>query len=262
MKQLDQFNAKIQFLFSDIDDTISSHGKIHDSTYSSLWQLKNAGVKIIAVTGRPAGWCDMIARFWPVDAVVGENGAFYFKYDEKNKKMHRHYFFDEATRKLNYQKLKNIEIEVLKEVPGTAISADQFSRQFDLAIDFCEDVPALDSQAQQKILDICFKHGAEAKLSSIHVNTWFGKYDKLSMCKTLAQKEYKTELSQMQSQMAFSGDSPNDEPMFEYFDYSFAVANFLEFQNKVKSLPKFICTKEAGEGFNQLANKILENLKA
>src|SRR4051812_18334202 len=62
----------------DIDDTLSTEGQLTADAYEALWRLKAAGHAVVPITGRPAGWCDHIARFWPVDAVVGENGAFTF----------------------------------------------------------------------------------------------------------------------------------------------------------------------------------------
>ncbi|MDR0448042.1 MAG: HAD hydrolase family protein, partial [Treponema sp.] len=67
--------AGIRYVLMDIDDTLTTGGKLSAPAYTALWRLHEAGLKVIPITGRPAGWCDLIAREWPVDAVVGENGA-------------------------------------------------------------------------------------------------------------------------------------------------------------------------------------------
>jgi len=64
----------------DIDDTLTTDGKLTAGAYTALERLHRARIRVVPVTGRPAGWCDHIARMWPIDAVVGENGAFYFLY--------------------------------------------------------------------------------------------------------------------------------------------------------------------------------------
>lgn len=245
----------IQFLFADIDDTITQHGKLPANSYAMLWKLHAAGISVIPVTGRPAGWCDMIARFWPVTAVIGENGAFYFSY--KNKKMFRHWAFNPSVRAQNKLKLAAIEADVLKNVPGSAVSADQFCREFDLAIDFCEDVPALAPTQIQKIVSIFENHGAQAKVSSIHVNGWFGDYDKLSMCQIFCKNELGFDLAQKQNSVAFCGDSPNDEPMFAFFENSIGVANVKAFSHSLKNPPQFVCSKEGADGFVELGEKLL-----
>lgn len=255
MKSLTAFASKIQFLLTDIDDTLTDEGQLHADAYAALWRLHQRGVHVIPVTGRPAGWCEMIARVWPVSGVVGENGGFYFRYHDK--KMHRHFFFDESTQKNNREKLKLIEADVLREVPGSALASDQFCRLMDLAIDFCEDVPALPAEDVQKIVAIFNRHGAVAKVSSIHVNGWFGKYDKLTMALRFLQNEFQVGAEESKKICAFSGDSPNDEPMFAYFPHSFAVANIQNFLDQIKSPPTYVATARGGAGFVQIADTIL-----
>jgi len=68
---------------------LTTEGRLSADAYAALERLSQHGLRVIAVTGRPAGWCDMIARFWPVDAVIGENGAFYFRYDHPARTMTR-----------------------------------------------------------------------------------------------------------------------------------------------------------------------------
>ena len=83
--------ARVRAVLTDIDDTLTSDGRLPAVAYAALEKLRDAGLLVVPVTGRPAGWCDLIARQWPVDAVVGENGAFYFRYDDKARKMIRRY---------------------------------------------------------------------------------------------------------------------------------------------------------------------------
>lgn len=255
MKSLASFHSKVQFLLTDIDDTLTDEGLLHAEAYEALWQLHQKGIKVIPVTGRPAGWCEMIARVWPVSGVVGENGGFYFRYH--NKKMHRHFFFDESVQKSNRQKLLKIESEVLKNVPGSALASDQFCRLMDLAIDFCEDVPALPKTEVQKIVSIFNQHGAIAKVSSIHVNGWFGEYDKLTMALKFLDQEFGVTAEEAKKICAFSGDSPNDEPMFAYFPHSFAVANIQNFLDQIKNPPSYVATKNGGQGFVQVAEALI-----
>lgn len=256
MKQLTEYQQSgVEIIFTDIDDTLTDHGQLHAPAYESLWRLHHAGIKIIPVTGRPAGWCEMIARFWPVHGVVGENGGFYFRYE--GRRMKREFVFDETTRDKNRRGLEKIRSDILREVPGAAIASDQFSRLMDLAIDFAEDVGPLPADAIDRIVAIFERHGARAKVSSIHVNGWFGNYDKLSMCKTYVSKELGLDLKANNSQFAFCGDSPNDEPMFGFFANAFAVANIMKFADRITHLPKYVATREGGAGFVEIADRIL-----
>jgi HAD superfamily hydrolase (TIGR01484 family) len=264
MKNLTDFNSKIEFVLTDIDDTLTTEGQLRPEAYEALWKLHNAGLKIIPITGRPAGWCEMMARFWPVEGIVGENGGFYFRYaansSEKIKKMQRWFFTDEQTIAQNKIKLAKIEKEVLLKVKGSALASDQFCRMMDLAIDFCEDVPALPTNEVQKIVQIFEEHGAQAKVSSIHVNGWFGDYNKLTTTFKFLKKEFNLSEQDALSKCIFVGDSPNDEPMFAKFPHSFGVANIRNFVQQMKHLPTYVSTSAGGDGFAEIAARILANL--
>ncbi len=256
MQDIKNFKTSLQFLFTDIDDTLTEDGRLGPEAYSALWELSKNNVKVIPVTGRPAGWCELIARQWPVEAVVGENGGFYFRYHQK--KMIRHFFYNPKQQAAHRLKLSTIEHEILANVPGCAVASDQFCRLMDLAIDFCEDVPKLPPSEVEKIVAIFKKHGAQAKVSSIHVNGWFGNYDKLTMTQELMSREYSISFEELKKVSAFVGDSPNDEPMFGAFPFSFAVANIKEFIASLKTPPQFVAKSEGGVGFAEIAAQILK----
>ncbi len=247
----------VSCVFTDIDDTLTSDGRLPAPAYAALEALARAGIHVAPITGRPAGWCDMIARMWPVAGVVGENGAFYFSYDDASKKMHRRYEQDAATREANRQKLAHIRARVLAEVPGAAVSADQAYREADLAIDFCEDVPPLPAADIARIKAIFEAEGAVAKVSSIHVNGWFGAYDKLSMSRIFARERLGLELDTQRARVVFCGDSPNDSPMFAYFPNGCAVANVLDFAGEMEADPAYIAPSRGGEGFVEIAEMLL-----
>ena len=245
-------------VFFDIDDTFTTRGRIRAIAYQSLWTLKESGVWAVPITGRPAGWCDHIARMWPVDGIVGENGAFYFWLDEGERKLKKRFLDPEQVRAENRKRLVRIKEEILASVPGSAIASDQLYRETDLAIDYCEDVAPLDRKAVDRICGIFKKHGARCKVSSIHVNGWFGNYDKLGMTKTLVQERWGLDLDATRERFLFCGDSPNDEPMFQYFPVTAGVKNVLHFADRMKFLPSFVATREGGEGFAEIVETILK----
>src|SRR5689334_18816527 len=181
----EEVRRSIRVVLTDIDDTLTTDGRLTARAYRALERLRAAGLLVIPVTGRPAGWCDHIARMWPVDGVVGENGAFFFRYDHERRRMQRRYVFDADTRARNRASLATIAREIIERVPGSAIAADQAYRESDLAIDYCEDVPRLTAAAAEEIAVVMRGHGLTARVSSIHVNGWFGEYDKLGMTQNL-----------------------------------------------------------------------------
>lgn len=257
MKNLDQLDtAKIKCVFFDIDDTLSTEGKITKEAYGALWDMKVAGNMLVPITGRPAGWCDHIARMWPVDAVIGENGAFYQML--KGGRMIKKYTVGKKDISEQRVRLRVIRDEILREVPGTAVASDQAFREFDLAIDFCEDIPRLSDADVDRIVSTFEKHGATTKISSIHVNGWFGSYTKLTTATLFVQNELHMSLDEDNDKFVFVGDSPNDEPMFAFFNNSVGVANVMEFEGRLKAFPKFITKQKSGAGFAALASHLLK----
>jgi HAD superfamily hydrolase (TIGR01484 family) len=256
------FITSVLGLLFDIDDTFTTRGKIHATAFQALWSLKDAGLKVVPITGRPAGWCDHIARMWPVDGVVGENGAFYFWHGEEEGKLKKRFIDPDEVREEKRRRLQEIRKEVLRSVPGTAVASDQHYREADLAIDYCEDVPPLQWEAVERIGRIFEKHGANFKVSSVHVNGWFGDYDKLGMTKLFAEERWGIRLDEEKDRFLFCGDSPNDEPMFAYFPYTAAVRNIIRFADRMTHLPRFVADREGGEGFAEIAKTILERKAA
>lgn len=247
----------VRGVLADIDDTLTTGGRLTAMAYAAMERLQHAGLLVIPITGRPAGWCDHIARMWPVDAVVGENGAFYFRYDHASHRMQRQFADDAATRARHRGQLEAIGREILAAVPGAAIASDQQYRETDLAIDFCEDVPRLPQAAVGRIVTLMQRHGLTAKASSIHVNGWFGSYDKLTMTKRLMRECFGVDLDAERRHYVFVGDSPNDAPMFAHFPLAVGVANIRDFETQLAHAPAYVATQRGGAGFCEVAEVIL-----
>jgi len=249
-------------LLFDIDDTFTRDGKIHACAFEAIWRAHAYGLKVVPVTGRPAGWADHIARMWPVDGVVAENGGLYFALDEGSGRMIRRFHEpDEDVRSRNLKRLWEIYAEVKEAFPGVEPASDQAYRVFDVAVDFCEDVARpLSLTDAGKIKEIFESHGACAKVSSIHVNAWFGDFDKLSMCRTFLADRFGVDLDNHRDRYVFCGDSPNDEPMFRFFPNAAAVAGLERYVERglIDHLPAFIASDPGSEGFAEIVGAILE----
>ena len=246
---------RLRFILADIDDTVTEDGRLPAASLDAMERLSAAGLHVIPVTGRPAGWCDHIARMWPVEAVVGENGALYFAYDRAARRMHKGFAKTAAERESDRQRLARLRERILAEVPGAGVASDQDYRIADLAIDFCEDVAPLADDAIARIVAIFKEEGATAKVSSIHVNGWFGDYDKLSMTRRCLKERFGLDMDAAKAEIVFAGDSPNDQPMFACFENAVGVANVRDFS--LESPPAWITRGRSAAGFQELANAIL-----
>lgn len=251
--------SQIQGVCLDIDDTFSTRGKITDEAYQALWELQRSGLIVVPITGRPAGWCDHIARFWPVNAVVGENGAFTFFMDHGVRRRIDTPMGKGVTALAAKKKLKQLEAKILKKFPRAKWASDQSYREYDLAIDICEDVKPWKEKDIGALLDLCEAAGAHAKLSSVHVNVWYGEYNKFSGITHWLKKGapgIKGRAPTM-AEWIYIGDSPNDEPLFEKFPNTVGVANLKPYLSKLAHPPRWITTEESGAGFTEMARKLI-----
>jgi len=253
----DTARMAIRGVFTDIDDTVSTCGRVTAAAYAAMERLRRAGLLVIPVTGRPAGWCDHIARMWPVDAVVGENGALYMFHDERSRLLKKRYANSGPDRQSDRERIAAIAARVLLAVPGCALASDQPYRDTDLAVDYCEDVAPLPPEAVDRIAALMHAEGMTSKVSSIHVNGWFGTHDKLTMTRTLLREAFTVDLDAERARFAFVGDSPNDASMFEFFPISIGVANVRRFTDRLEMAPKYVTERECGAGFAELADFLL-----
>jgi HAD superfamily hydrolase (TIGR01484 family) len=245
----------VRGVFCDIDDTLTWHGKLVPAAFLALARLQDAGVRVVPVTGRPAGWVDQLARLWPVDGVVGENGGLWFSME--GGRLVRRFAQDAETRRANRARLDAIAQDIVAAVPGAALASDQPYRELDLAIDFCEDVPPLPREAVDAIVARFHAAGATCKVSSIHVNGWYGDFDKLSGCRGFVRDRFGEDLDATRSEWLYVGDSPNDEPMFAFFPLTVGVANVAGFLDRMTAHPRYVTPSPGGEGFAEAVDHLL-----
>jgi HAD superfamily hydrolase (TIGR01484 family) len=248
--------AALRFVLTDIDDTLTEEGRLPALAYSAMESLTQAGLSVIPVTGRPAGWCDAIARQWPVAAVVGENGALWYAEDRVARRMIRWQAQDEAARLANRARLMALAEDAMAAVPGTRIASDQAFRLFDAAVDFAEDAGPLPLEDAARIAAVFEAGGAQAKVSSIHVNAWFGDWDKRAGIESLFAARF-APLGSVIEQVAFLGDSPNDAPLFGAIPFSVGVANVLPHLPRIAAAPAYVTRASGGRGFAEFAAALL-----
>ena len=240
--------TRVKALLFDLDGTFVSSGFIGSKAYKGLENLHKSGIKTIAVTGRPAGWCDLMARWWPINAVVGENGAFI--YSKIGSEVLRQTFHDMDLLS-DYQKKLNILFgKLLKKHPYLKLASDQSFRHWDLAVDIAEEA-TVSREVAIDIVKFCEAEGAKAAISNIHVNIWFGNYNKENMSINVLNSYGLTEKNGV-----YIGDSPNDSPMFGCFPLSVGVSSVLDYKDIMKNLPTYITESDGSDGFIELIDFI------
>jgi hypothetical protein len=249
---------KIKYVFTDVDDTITLDGKLTVEALGALWKLEAAGIKTICVTGGSTGWADSYLRQWPIESVVSESGAIaLYKRDGKYCRW-THSSIDVPTYE---KKMENLIKAVIEEVPEARLSSDQFSRLYDVAFDHGTEEPKLSEDIINKIEKICINCGANTAVSSIHINAWFGNYNKKIGTFDFMSEVYKENEKTLKECSVYIGDAPNDQVMFNSFPLSFAPVNIYDKEEELIHKPLFVATGKGGLGFSQIIDEIIEKNK-
>lgn len=245
----------VEFLLTDVDDTITSDGKLRPAALSALYRLQQAGIRTICVTGGSAGWGDTYLRQWPIEAVVAESGAVCLYRREGVITHYRHPSIDPE----RYEERKEALIEaVLSTVSEAKLSSDQFARLYDIAFDHGSEPPFLDPEQIARVVAVCKRQGASTAVSSIHINAWFGTFDKWEGSRAFFCEVLGLDEQALLSRACYCGDAPNDQVMFSRFPLSFGVGNIIEASSRMEILPRYVTGERGGEGFARIVEELLE----
>lgn len=252
-------------LFTDVDDTLTREGKLSAQTYQALWDLKDAGIPVVPVTGRSYGWAHMMLSQWPVPAVITESGGAYLSRQPstlhgKPGALRIEYFDAPESVARQRDSLMQLCSGILKAHPGLRFASDNALRQVDVAIDYCEEVPPVPMNEVQAVISQIRAAGFQARNSTVHINAWHGQFDKGPMALRYLEQCAGLNAIQAQASWMFVGDAPNDASMFELFPRSVAVANIAGFLPAMPhNRPARITKASFGEGFIELARLLLAN---
>jgi HAD superfamily hydrolase (TIGR01484 family) len=242
-------------VFTDIDDTLTTQGAITPDALQALACLKAAGLRVVAITGRPVGWSVPFASSWPLDAIVAENGAVGLVHAD-GQPLRRLYQQDTAIRQTRFERMQQVLERIEREVPGARRARDSAGRETDIAIDHSEFTSLAQPQIDA-VVRLMRSEGMTATVSSIHINGWYGEHDKFTGACWIARTLWGRELPQELDRWVFVGDSTNDQVMFRHFPHSVGVANIRHFAAQLAHPPRYITQAERGAGFAELATHLL-----
>lgn len=246
--------TSVEAIFTDVDGTLTTDGKISSVTLLALEKLQAHQVKVVLVSGRPAGWGEAWVRQWPVAGAIMENGGLHFAW--RGSRLAKAYAQPEKQRSLTRRALTSHVKAAMKRVPGARLSSDSLYTEVDLAIDIAEDVN-LGPQAADTLESYLHGRGVSAVRSSVHVNCWIGRFDKLSAVRKFAKQEWKQTVQADEARFLYVGDSFNDAPMFGAFPLSIGVANVRDVLHQIEAKPKYVTAAREGRGFGEVAAAVL-----
>lgn len=246
--------SQVEAVFTDVDGTLTTRGKLASTTLKAIEWLQAHHVKVVLVSGRPAGWGEGWVRQWPVNGAIMENGGLHFAW--RGERLVKSYAQTEARRVENRKALHAHVKKALEKVPGARLSSDSLYTEVDLAIDYAEDAD-LGPEAADVLEDFLTKRGVTAVRSSVHVNCWIGHFDKRSAVRRYVMAEWKQSVRPDERRFVFVGDSFNDAPMFAALPLSVGVANVKDVLDRLESKPRFVTRAREGKGFGEVADAIV-----
>jgi HAD superfamily hydrolase (TIGR01484 family) len=240
----------------DVDDTVTHEGRLELPAYEAMWTLRAAGLRLIAVTGRPLGWADVLARQWPVDGAIGENGAGWIYRGANAGEFHEGYFASQAERDVNQARMAALLASVAQHLPHIVLAQDQRARRCDLAFDIGE-AQRVSSLDLARLCGLIESAGAFAPVSSVHAHAVFGAWNKAEGIVRAVQAMWDEDVAAAPERGLFVGDSGNDAPAFSFLPVSAGVANVVEHLPRLLSPPRFVASLPRGRGFAEIASHIV-----
>jgi len=245
------------FLF-DIDDTVTLDGVLPREAANALYDAAQCGVRLYAVTGRSASWAELRLRLFPLAGAVAETGAMAFIKGKPVRVLHSEN--DADLRLRNAQKRKALERDICSQIPGARMALDNMGRVYDSAFDLIEDGPLLSETSAKQIRDRLASEGLQVAQSSVHINAWFGNFNKATMSDRLLHEVRGSGLEDNDT-LLYAGDSKNDAAMFKRVHHSVGVANVassLEALEAIKSAPRYVTEGKGGFGFAQIIGALVK----
>jgi hydroxymethylpyrimidine pyrophosphatase-like HAD family hydrolase len=239
----------------DVDDTLTRDGRLETVAYAALSRLHEAGLALIAVTGRPLGFAELMARMWPLAAAVGENGAGYVRVDRTG--LRRGYYAPDDARAEHARRLDRVRARVERDAPFARYTDDSWARRCDVAWDIGErlQLPAAEIEMLRGLIEA---EGARCLVSSVHAHAHIGDYDKASGAIQAGREVLGLDLDRERDHFLFVGDSGNDAAAFAHFPLSVGVANVAAHLGNLPVAPRFVSQADRGRGFAEIATWVLQ----
>ncbi|WP_342706492.1 HAD-IIB family hydrolase [Burkholderia arboris] len=243
--------SSVRFLLTDMDETLTHRGRLAAQTYAALERLQAHGIRVIPVTAAPAGWCDQMARMWPVDGVIAENGGLFIRRSPDGNGVERRYWHADDALAGARDARRRIAQHVEKIVPAARLADDQDFRLTSLAY------ARTGSDQDDRVLDALVAAGADATINNLWIIGWAGGYDKLSMSLRVLSDTYGVDADAAPACVAYAGDSTNDAPMFGHFTHTAGMSTVVEYLQHLPVPPRWITHGPGGSGFVEFADAIL-----
>jgi len=246
-------------LVFDLDDTVLDHGELTEAAYSALFRLRESGLRLVACTGRPAGWIEVLLRQWPIDAAVAENGAVALikvRKEQAAAQLVKLFPTNIAEVQDKRRELLDLAQSLVRRFPEAALADDNAARWTDVTIDIGEH-KKVGAETIARMRAEAVARGLLTFVSSVHLHLVSVAGDKASGTLRLLEDQFGESSAVARGANAFVGDSGNDASAFSAFHLTFGVANVINHLAHLPDPPKFMTKNPRGLGFSELAERLV-----
>ena len=237
-------DLNISLIISDVDDTITSNGKLKPNALEAMYKASEKGYRIILLSGGSAGWCEVYLRQWPIFMVIAESGAVMIYKDENGQICYQQ---NPIITKENLDSRDKL----LRMIGEERLSSDQYARLYDIAVD----LKKVSDKELSDIEQMASLMGANYAKSSIHLNIWFGSYSKSKGIITFMDL-CGIDKETLKKESMYLGDALNAEEMFNLIPLSVGMKSVLDNKDKFTHMPKYIASNYGGLGFAEALNNL------
>lgn len=246
---------KLRGIVFDIDDTVTRNGRLEQGAFKAMWRAFDAGLVLVAATGRPLAVADVVAHHWPIAAAIGENGAGWVFRDDQGR-IRQGYFADDVARANERALLQRITHQVAKELPTVRLASDAHGRRCDVAWDIGE-FDHVDEATVNALTALITREGASFSVSSVHAHAYVVRTDKAQGTVRAVYDATGRDIRKERDAWLFVGDSGNDAAAFAFFEHTVGVSNVREHLARISTPPAYVCTEDRGRGFRELVDVLL-----
>ncbi|MFO0564276.1 MAG: HAD-IIB family hydrolase [Polyangiaceae bacterium] len=242
----------LEGLLFDLDDTLLDHGRLTEAAYSSLFRLRESGLRLVAVTGRPSGWGEMLVRQWPIDGAVTENGAIALHVPAGGG-VSRLDPLGESERRIRRMHVAEVVARMRERFPELRPADDVGARISDFTFDIGER-QRVAPEVRQAAEAFAHELGARTQASSVHLHVTFDADDKATGAVRFLRMAFGLDATLARFRFAFIGDSENDAACFAGFRTTIGVRNF---SGRPSVTPRFLTAAARGAGFAEAAGRLV-----
>ena len=248
IESLDPHEAsRLHGLLFDLDDTLLDGVELREDAYAAMFRLREAGLLLVAVTGRPAGWGSVLVRQWPVAAMVCENGAIAVLRERGSTSLVD--TVDAETRQRRRARLCAFARQLESDFPLLRPADDAELRVTDTTFDIGKRA-GVDREIVAAAAGQARCAGFRTTVSTVHLHVTLDADDKASGALRTIQRLRNVDPTVARWRYGYIGDSENDAPCFAAFHTTIAPANV---RGRPTVPPRFVTHQPRGAGFAEAA---------